>query len=87
MAPASDLKRIGIQPVGKKEYELASGELAVFDFGLAEITFMGEITAGQVLFGPDDTEPLLGVIALESAGLVVDPKNQSLRRLIVRPLK
>ncbi len=87
MAPASDLKRIGIKPVGKKEYELASGELAMFEFGLAEISFMDELTAGQVLFGPDNTEPLLGVIALESAGLIVDPKNQTLRRLTVRPLK
>lgn len=87
MAPATDLRRIGIQPMGRREYELASGELAMFEFGLAEISFMGEITAGQVLFGPDNTEPLLGVIALESAGLIVDPKNQTLRRLLVRPLK
>lgn len=87
MAPASDLRKIGIQPVGKKEYEVASGELVVFEYGLAEISFMGELTAGQVLFGPDNTEPLLGVIALESAGLIVDPKNQMLRRLVVRPLK
>jgi predicted aspartyl protease len=87
MAPTCDLRKIGIRPVGKKEYEIASGELVVFEFGLAEISFMDIITAGQILFGPENTEPLLGVIALESAGLMVDPKNQTLRKLSVRPLK
>lgn len=87
LAPTSDLRKIGIRPVGKKEYEIASGELVVFEFGLAEISFMDVITAGQILFGPENTEPLLGVIALESAGLMVDPKNQTLRKLSVRPLK
>ena len=87
MAPASDLKKIGIRPVGKKEYELASGELVVFEFGLAEISFMDVITAGQILFGPENTEPLLGVIVLESAGLMVDPLSRTLRRLSVLPLK
>jgi clan AA aspartic protease len=87
MAPAFELRRIGIKPVGKKWYELASGKMEEFEFGLAEVSFMDEITAGQILFGPDDTEPLLGVILLESAGLIVDPKNQELRRLSLRPLK
>ena len=42
---------------------------------------MGEITGGRVIFGPEDAEPLLGVTALESVGIVVDPKNQRLKRL------
>lgn len=87
MAPASELYRIGIEPVGKKIYELASGELVEYEYGLAEISFLNELTAGQIIFGPDDTEPILGVIALEAAGLLVDPKNQSLKRLHARPLK
>ncbi len=28
-------------------------------FGLVEIRFIGEVTAGRVVFGPDDVEPLL----------------------------
>jgi hypothetical protein len=48
---------------------------------------MGEMTAGQILFGPDDTEPLLGVILLESTGLIIDPKNCEVRRLSPRSLK
>ena len=48
---------------------------------------MNEITAGRVVFGPDDVEPILGVTALESAGIMVDPANQTLRRLPSIPLK
>lgn len=87
MAPASALKRIGIQPVGKEVYEMANGELVEYDYGLAQLTFMGEVVGTRIIFGPDNSEPLLGVIALESAGFIVDPKNQRLQKLRARPLK
>jgi hypothetical protein len=38
-------------------------------------------------FGPDDREPLLGVTALESVGITVDPANRQLKRLPAIPLK
>jgi clan AA aspartic protease len=81
MAPAVELRKIGVLPVGKNSYELADGSMHEFDFGLVEIVFMGDITAGRVIFGPDDAEPLLGVTALESVGIVIDPANQTLKRL------
>jgi predicted aspartyl protease len=68
-------------------YELADGTITEFDFGLAVIEFMGEITAGRIIFGPEDCEPLLGVTALESVGIVVDPASQRLKRLPAVPLK
>ena len=34
-----------------------------------------------VLFGPEGSEPIIGVTALESAGLEVDPRTQRLKRL------
>ena len=48
---------------------------------------MGEITAGRVIFGPDDVEPVLGVTALESVGIRVDPANRTLKHLPAIPLK
>ena len=87
MAPASELKKIGMQPVGKNTYELASGELVEYEHGNAELTFMGEVVPVRIIFGPDSSEPILGVIALESAGFIVDPKNQTLRKLPALPLK
>ena len=73
MAPASELYRIGVVPVGRMAYELADGSAHEYEFGLARIEFMGEVTAGRVLFGPDGVEPLLGVTALESVGITIDP--------------
>jgi clan AA aspartic protease len=87
MAPASELKKIGIQPEGKDEYELASGERVEYEYGIARMEFMGEVIGTRIVFGPDNCEPLLGVVALESAGFIVDPKNQRLSKLRVRPLK
>jgi clan AA aspartic protease len=87
MAPGSRLREAGIEPVGKTSYELANGEVQEYSFGLAQIEFMGEITAGRVIFGPEDTEPILGVTALESVGITIDPANRTLKRLPAIPLK
>src|SRR6266536_2604937 len=87
MAPASVLAKAGIKPGGKLAYELADGRVVEYEFGLAQIEFMGEITAGRVIFGPDGVEPLLGVTALESVGITIDPASHSLKRLPAIPLK
>jgi clan AA aspartic protease len=86
-APAPALRAIGVQPVGKTVYELADGSIHEYEFGLVQIEFMGEVTAGRVIFGPDNVEPLLGVTALESVGITVDPANRTLKRLPAIPLK
>jgi predicted aspartyl protease len=87
MAAASDLSRAGITPVGRRTYETADGSVHEYRFGLAQIELMGEVTAGRVIFGPEGVEPILGVTVLESLGLIVDPANQSLKRLPNVPLK
>lgn len=87
LAPGKELRRIGVLPVGRMVYELADGTLHEYEFGLVCIEFMGEVTAGRVIFGPDDAEPLLGVTALESVGITVDPANLTLKRLPAIPLK
>src|SRR5438552_7897432 len=87
LAPASKLDRAGIRRRGRMAYELADGSTTEYDFGLAEIEFMGELTSGRILFGPENCEPLLGVTALESVGIVVEPATQRLKRLPAIPLK
>lgn len=87
MAPTSQLEAAGILPVGSNSYEHADGSVHEYRFGLAQIEFMGDVTAGRVLFGPAGSEPILGVTALESMGIVIDPANQTLRRLPAVPLK
>ena len=87
LAPAAKLREIGVQPVGTMVYELADRTKHEYPFGLVEIRFMGEITAGRVIFGPDDVEPLLGITALESVGITIDPASRTLKRLPAIPLK
>jgi clan AA aspartic protease len=87
MAPGTKLQRAGIRRRGRMAYELADGTTVEYDFGLAEIEFMGELTSGRILFGPDTSEPILGVTALESVGITVEPSTQQLRRLPAIPLK
>jgi clan AA aspartic protease len=87
LAPTSGLEKAGITRRGKMAYELADGRKVEYDFGLVEIEFMGELTSGRVIFGPDSAEPILGVTALESVGILVDPIKQTLKRMPAIPLK
>ena len=48
---------------------------------------MGETVGGTVIYGEANAEPLLGVTALESVGIEVDPLNQRLKRLPAVRLK
>jgi len=85
--PGNRLREIGIQPVGQRTYELADGTEVALDVAVAQIEFMGEVVGATVVFGNDDAEPLLGVTALESVGIEVDPQNQRLKRLPAVRLK
>jgi hypothetical protein len=64
-----------------------SGVLEILKWDLFMIEFMGEITAGRAIFGPDNAEPILGVTALESVGITINPANRTLKRLPAIPLK
>ena len=66
---------------------MADGSEIAMDVTVAEIEFMGETVGGTVLYGAPDAEPLLGLTALESVGIEVDPRNQRLKRLPAVRLK
>ena len=83
----SRIEAIGLEPEGQRVYETADGREIKMDFVLAYIEFMGDLTAGRVIIGDEGTEPLLGVTALESTGIEVDPVNQRLKRLPALRLK
>lgn len=87
VAPGDKLVGIGISEQGRMAYELADGTVREYSFGIAKIEFMGEVTAGRILFGDADVDPILGVTALESVGILIDPANRTLKRLPAIPLK
>lgn len=85
--PGKHLRELGIKPIGQRTHELADGTELALDIGVAQLEFMGEAVGATVIFGNDDAEPLLGVTALESVGIEVDPQNQRLKRLPAVRLK
>jgi predicted aspartyl protease len=87
MAPRDKLIAAGVKPEGKAVYQLANGQPIEYEYGFARVAFFGGETVAQVIFGPLDAEPILGVVALENAGVVVDPVSRELKRLHAKPLK
>ena len=87
LVPRPRLQAIGIEPEGQRWYELADGSEIRMDVAVARIEFMGEFVGGTIVFGDEDAEPLLGVTALESVGVEVDPRNQRLKKLPAVRLK
>ena len=75
------LEAIGLIPLGQRTYGLADGSEIRMDVTVGRVEVMGETVGATIVFGEAGTEPLLGVTALESAGIEVDPHNQTLRRL------
>nr|VFK80571.1 MAG: clan AA aspartic protease, AF_0612 family [Candidatus Kentron sp. SD] len=87
LAPRKHLDAMGLASMGKRTYALADGSESRLDIGPAIFEFMGDATAGTVIFGEDNAEPILGVTALESVGIEIDPRNQRLKRLPAVRLK
>jgi clan AA aspartic protease len=85
--PGNRLREIGLEPRGRRVYELADGREVALDIAVAQVEFMGEVVGATVIFGDDSAEPLLGMTALESVGIEVDPLNQRLKRLPAVRLK
>ena len=80
LVPKPHLEAIGLKPKGKRVHELADGSQVAVDIAVAKIEFMGEFVGGTVIFGDTEAEPLLGMTALASVGIEVDPVNQRLKR-------
>lgn len=87
LAPSKALFEAGITVEGKDVYELANGEVIEYPYGFARVSFMGSETVTQVIFGPDECEPILGVVALDNTGIGVDPTTRTLKKMSAKPLK
>jgi clan AA aspartic protease len=87
LVPGKHLKEIGLLPKGTRTYELADGSEIKMDVTTGDLEFMGDITGSTIIYGDDNAEPILGVTALESVGIEVDPRSQQLKRLPAVRLK
>ena len=87
LVPRPCLESIGLLPKGQRVYSLADGSEIRMDVTTGQIEFMGEIVGGTIVMGKSESEPRLGVTALASVGIEVDPLNQTLKRLPAVRLK
>ena len=78
LASSSALRKAGIKPEGRRIYELANGETTECKYGFARISFLGHETVSRLIFGPENIEPILGVVAIEKVNIGVDPKTGTL---------
>ena len=87
LVPRQHLEAIGLKPKGQRVYELADGSEVKMDITIGQIEFMGDIVGGTIILGDADAEPILGLTALETVGIEVDPQNQRLKRMPATRLK
>lgn len=81
VVPASVLKTLKIKPTTKRRFVLANGETVEWPVGNALFRFQQEEGASPVIFGDKDDIYLLGVVTLESLGLILDPIRRELKPL------
>ena len=82
VVPRPVLEGIGLRPKGARVYTLADGSKVRMDVTTCDVEILGELGGATIVFADDDDAiPLLGVTAMESAGIEVDPRNERLRRL------
>ena len=87
LVPKDHLESIGLKPKAQRTYELADGIEVKMDITTGDIEFMGEIVGGTITIGDPGTDPILGVTALESVGIDIDPRTQKLKRMPATRLK
>ena len=76
--PADLLRRLGVPVQRTLDSELADGRIEIVNVGETLIRVEGQQVTTPVIFAGTEEPSLLGVIALESALLAVDPVNKRL---------
>ena len=76
--PASVRERLGIVPRAERVFVLADGRRERRRVAQVRISLGDELFSTYCAFAEEGEECLLGVIALEEAGLAVDPVNRRL---------
>ncbi len=75
---ASVLEALGIVRLEHQEFTLADGSHRSYDVGEAFFEVGARGRTSQVVFAPEDVTPLLGALALESLGLMLNPVTREL---------
>src|SRR6266550_1163836 len=81
VVPATTLRRLGIEPHGTRTFILANGTEIKRRMGAATFRVGKNVGTSTVIFGQRDDAALLGIVALEDLGLMLDPLKRVLHPL------
>lgn len=79
VVPADELLGLGIAPERTERFSLADGSSVTRKVGIARFEVAGRSGGAPVIFGEPGDAWLLGVLSLESLGLLLDPFKRELR--------
>ena len=79
VVPADELSALGIAPEKTERFSLADGSSVTRQVGIARFEVVGRSGGAPVIFGEPGDAWLLGVLSLESLGLLLDPFKRELR--------
>jgi len=78
IVPGSLLRELGVSAVDRFRLVLADGRQVEYDLGRVFASIDGRTELTLVLFGEENTSPLLGAYTLEGLRLAADPVHQRL---------
>ena len=87
--PRDLLRQMGVEPVGRREFETADGRIIERDVAETRVRYDGRSLTTIVVFGEEGSQPLLGAYTLEGFGLAPDPLSRRLvpvRRLALKAI-
>ena len=76
--PASMLRKLGVAPISASTFALADGRRIRKEIGQTPVRLNGEQYIVPVVFGDEDTQPLIGAVTLEIFRLGIDPVRMRL---------
>jgi len=74
------LEAIGVKPSGARRFRTIEGKTVEREVGEAVIECLGERATSIVVFAEKDDVEVMGVVALESLALEVDPITKQLKK-------
>ena len=81
VVPASVLRRIGVRPRGEETFTLIDGAHVTREVGTVFFEIDDREGASKVIFGRRGDARVIGAVALEELGLMLDPLTRRLRPL------
>ena len=78
VVPRAILEDLGITPIARQEFRLASGTKVVREKGVAVFRYGDRVGGADVIFGEEGDLQLLGAFTLEALGLGLDPLKREL---------